>query len=144
MAKHNYSQYSNKKYENKVEIQNGVNTNDFDTEVGDTMTNAIDTEITVTTLENKTVTEDEVIVTTLENKTVTESNSGAVAKGVVANCAKLNVRSKPGIDGDVVATLSVNEEVNIDVDESTNEWFKISTTAGVKGYCMRKFVNANI
>ena len=140
MSKHNYSQYSNKiKNDNEVntintalEIQNGV--------VADDVTE----NVTVTTLENKTVTDTDVVVTTLENKNTTETNSGAVSTGMVANCAKLNVRSKPSINGDVVTVLNANDKVIIDVDKSTDEWFKIRTADGVNGYCMRKFVSANI
>lgn len=136
MSKHNYSQYSNKKNETKinpapeaeVEIQNGVD---------DTVTEE-------TVVENKTVTDTDVIVETIENKSVVESNTGAVGKGVVANCTKLNVRSKPSKSADVVTVLDANDKITIDVDESTEDWFKICTAGGVKGYCMRKFVNANI
>lgn len=138
MSKHNYSQYSNKRNDyNKfnatpdvtVENQNGDNiavNEEVETIVDTTVDTIVDT-----------------IVET-ETTTETETNSGAVAKGVVANCAKLNVRSKPGINGDVVCVLDKDVEVTIDVDESTDEWFKIRTAAGVNGYCMRKFVNANI
>ena len=132
MSRHNYSQYSNKKYDNKIdttpevteEIQNGV--------------------IDETVTENTSITDTEVTVTTIENKTTTESNSGAVATGVVANCAKLNVRVKPDVSGDVITVLNVGDEISIDVDESTDKWFKIRTVDGVKGYCMKKFVSANI
>lgn len=137
MSKHNYSQYSNKKNENKVdttpdvtaEIQNGVDT---------------DTNVEVVTLEQKTTTDTNVDVVTLEQKTTTETNSGAVATGVVAKCAKLNVRSKPSTTADVITVLNANDILKIDVDKSTDEWFKICTTNGINGYCMRQFVNANI
>lgn len=138
MAKHNYSQYSNKKNETKVdnttpevevEIQNGVESD------------VVTEEVEAPVVENNTATVTEAVV---KPKSTTETNSGAVGTGVVANCAKLNVRSKPGINADVVTVLNANDKVKIDVDKSTDEWFKISTIDGVKGYCMRKFVNANI
>lgn len=136
MSKHNYSQYSNKKYDNKVdttpevkaEIQNGVNT--------DVVTEEVETETTANTAEVTAETEAPV--------TETVTNSGAVATGVVANCAKLNVRSKPSTNSDVVTVLNAGDEISIDVDKSTEEWLKIRTADGVKGYCMKKFVSANI
>lgn len=143
MSKHNYSQYSNKKHNNKVdttpevvvEIQNG-DTTAVTEEVETTVETVIENEIvTDVTVEAETETEVEV---------EPETKSGAVAKGVVANCAKLNVRSKPSTNGDVVTVLDTKVEVTIDVDASTDEWFKIRTANGVEGYCMRKFVNANI
>lgn len=144
MSKHNYSQYSNKKYDNKVdtttevtvENQNGVTTDVVTEEVEAPVTNTVETETTANTAEVTAETEAPV--------TETETNSGAVATGVVANCAKLNIRSKPSIDGDVVTVLNAGDKISIDVDKSTDEWLKIRTADGVKGYCMKKFVSANI
>lgn len=144
MSKHNYSQYSNKKYENKTnattdvtaENQNGVITDTVTEEVKTPVINTVETEITANTAEVTAETEAPV--------TETETNSGAVATGVVTKCAKLNVRSKPSVDGDVVAVITLADKVTIDVDESTDEWFKVLTVDGIKGYCMRKFINANI
>ena len=147
MSKHNYSQYSNKNQDNKTAATTDVvveNQNKIENNTTPAIGYVSAEDVTVTTLENKTVTDNDVVVTTLENKTTTESNSGAVTIGVVANCARLNVRSKPNTNGDVVTVLNVNDEVSIDVDNSTNDWFKIRTNNGVKGYCMRKFVSANI
>lgn len=62
--------------------------------------------------------------------------------GIVAGCSKLNVRSKPAIDADILVVLEVNSEIVIDPARSTNEWVKVTTAAGVEGYCMRKFVSA--
>ena len=157
MSKHNYSQYSNKRNENKnytapevtVESQNGVNT-DTTEEVTTTVANAAETETTVanaaeteTTVANTAETET-TVANTAETETTTKPNTGAVATGVVANCAKLNVRIRPSTDGKVVTILNANDEISIDVDKSTDEWLKIRTIDGVKGYCMRKFVSANI
>lgn len=134
MAKHNYSQYSNKNYDNKidttpevdVEIQNGVS---------EEVEALADTTVDTTVTEN---------ITETETETVTETNSGAVGIGVVTKCARLNVRSKASTTGDVVTVLNLGDKVKIDVDNSTDEWFKIITNDGVDGYCMKKFVNANI
>lgn len=144
MSKHNYSQYSNKKYENKTnattdvtaENQNGVITDTVTEEVKTPVINTVETETTANTAEVTAETEAPV--------TETETNSGAVETGVVAKCAKLNVRSKPSTDSDVVTVLNAGDEISIDVDKSTDEWLKIRTADGVKGYCMKKFVSANI
>lgn len=141
MAKHNYSQYSNKKNENKfdatteaaVEIQNGVET---------AVTEEVEAPVVETTITEEV--ETPVVETTVETEASPETNSGAVATGVVANCAKLNVRSKPSTNGDVVTVLNAGDEISIDADKSTDEWLKIRTNDGIKGYCMKKFVSANI
>lgn len=133
MSKHNYSQYSNKKYDNKVDATPEVTVENQNGVVAE-VTEEVKTPVTNT------------VETTVETKvnTVNEPKAAAVATGVVANCAKLNVRSKPSIDGDVVSVLNVNDKISIDVDKSTDEWLKIRTVDGVKGYCMKKFVSANI
>lgn len=137
MSKHNYSQYSNKKNNNNnkvnsapeaaVELQNGEVA-----EVETPVVETVDTVETVAAAPEKEVSVEE------------ETNSGAVAKGVVANCAKLNVRVKPSVKTDVVCVLDAKTEVTIDVDKSNDEWLKVRTAAGADGYCMRKFVDANL
>ena len=158
MSKHNYSQYSNKRNENKfnatpevtVEVQNGVISDAITEEVETTVaeTTVAETTVAETTVAETTVPETTVAETTAEvaaeTETTTESNTAAVATGVVAKCAKLNVRSKPSTDGDVVTVINAGDKVSIDVDKSTDEWLKIRTADGVKGFCMKKFVNANI
>lgn len=64
--------------------------------------------------------------------------------GVVANCTKLNVRAKATADAAVVCVINAGTEVTINIKKSKEEWFKVKTAAGVEGYCMRKFVNANL
>lgn len=65
-------------------------------------------------------------------------------EGVVANCAKLNVREEPNTESEIVCVLDVTSEIEIDVEKSTNSWFKICTATGVEGYCMRKYVDAHL
>lgn len=65
-------------------------------------------------------------------------------KGVVVNCAKLNVREEPCIDADVVCVLNVMSEIEVNVAKSTDEWVYVCTAAGTEGYCMRKFVDVNL
>ena len=62
--------------------------------------------------------------------------------GVVVNCSKLNVRAEPTTDADVLTTLDVGSEIMIDNARSTHEWLKITTAAGIDGFCMRRFVSA--
>ena len=141
MSKHNYSQYSNKKY------NNNFNTTPETTEANQIVVenqNGVAEEVEAPVTETNVATNEAYAVAETEAAPAPETNSGAIAKGVVTNCAKLNVRSKPSINGNVIAVLSADDEISIDIDESTEEWYKISTVNGVKGYCMRKFVSANI
>jgi hypothetical protein len=61
--------------------------------------------------------------------------------GVVTECVKLNVRKEPDVNADVVTTLSLATEVLVDVANSTEEFYKIVTGAGVEGYCMKQYIN---
>ena len=77
------------------------------------------------------------------------SESGAtvtvpeIVKGVVAGCTKLNVRENPNLFADVVGVLDLATEVKIDTAKSNNDWLYICNK-DVKGYCMRKYVNAHM
>lgn len=73
-----------------------------------------------------------------------EENSGAIAPAVVANCKKLNVRDAADKDAEVVCVIAEGTELTVDIDNSTEEFYKVYTQAGeilVEGYCMKKFIN---
>lgn len=123
MSKHNYSQYSKKYNDNVVEESKP----------------AIPV-VEETPAEVKMVAEP--IETAAIKPEIPKVEPKAVT-GVVANCSKLNVRSKPAVDAEVVTILDIKSEVKIDMARSNSEWFKITTAAGVEGYCMRKFVVVN-
>ena len=129
MANHNYSQYSNNGKKNKTapaaktEIEAKVN------EVPEAPVEVVAPEVKmeVETVETKEV-----------PKTVT---------GTVANCTKLNVRSKPALTADVVTVINAGEKVTINVAKSNREWFCVSVDNGeygYNGYCMKKFVTAKL
>lgn len=63
--------------------------------------------------------------------------------GRVAGCKLLNVRQKPISNSDIVCVLEADTKVKVELSRSTNEWFKITTGSGIKGYCMRSFVSTN-
>ena len=61
--------------------------------------------------------------------------------GVVSHCATLNIRKTPELfRNNVVTVVSSGTELEIDNDNSTNEWFKVYTKEGVTGFCMKKYV----
>lgn len=71
-------------------------------------------------------------------KTPTKKN----VTGVVTECTRLRVRNTPAVqDGNVISELNLADEVVVDLKESTDEFYKISTKTGVKGFCMKKFIN---
>lgn len=60
--------------------------------------------------------------------------------GVVTDCLKLNIRSKPEADAKILVEVSVLSELEIDRTKSTDKWYKVITESGVSGFCMKKFV----
>lgn len=61
--------------------------------------------------------------------------------GVVTECAKLNVREEPVADAEILTTIPLGAEVQVDIFESTEDFYKITTEAGVEGYCMKDYIN---
>ena len=70
------------------------------------------------------------------NNTGTSTIPNAVS-GVVVDCVKLNVRSKPNASAEVVCTLVVGSTVTVDTAKMTDEWYYVITTDGFKGYCLK-------
>lgn len=128
MSKHNYSQYSKKNVDNENKVVEELNP-----------IQPVEIIVDEPVAEVKMEPEVAVVKETVETVTLPKA-----VTGTVFNCSKLNVRSKPSTDAEVVAVLDNNSEVEIDSARSTNEWLKITTAVGVDGFCMRKFVNAKL
>ena len=60
--------------------------------------------------------------------------------GIVIGCVKLNIREKPELGAPIVCAIDCLTEVEIDEDNSTREFYKVYTVAGMEGYCMRKYI----
>ncbi len=60
--------------------------------------------------------------------------------GFVTNCKKLNVREKPRTDATIICEVDYQTELMIDENESTEEFYKVFTAAGIEGFCMKKFI----
>lgn len=60
--------------------------------------------------------------------------------GVVTECVRLNIRETPDRDGKVVAIIDLLTDVVVDLENSTDEFYKISTATGVAGFCMKKYI----
>lgn len=61
--------------------------------------------------------------------------------GVVVDCSRLNVRTKPRADAEVVCVIERDSEVMIDEENSTKNFYKICTAVGAEGYCMKQFIS---
>ena len=86
---------------------------------------------------------EEVFETVINEITEETNNENPVieeTKGYLTNCIKLNVRAEAEKDADVLCILDQDAEVTIDLDNSTAEFYKVCTSAGVEGYCMKKYI----
>lgn len=57
------------------------------------------------------------------------------------NCLRLNVRKDKRISGNIIGKLKEDDEVSIDLSESEDVWYKISTKSGLEGYCLKEFID---
>ena len=71
---------------------------------------------------------------------IVEEKSVEEVIGVVTECAKLNVRKKAEQEAVVLCILNKGDEVNIDLKDSNANYYKVHTSTGVDGYCMKKYI----
>lgn len=137
MSKHNYSQYSSKKNSGKPG-EAGVST-----KVAKPPLIPADLEPAP---EVKMVVEPSEIVAmpVLAPEAVDTVTLPKNAKGIVTGCARLNVRAYPSLDAEVVCVLDAMSELEINTDKSTYNWLSVCTATGVEGYCMKKFIDADL
>lgn len=77
----------------------------------------------------------------VEDNPVTEAvEKVAEVFGVVTDCLRLNIREEPTKDSAIVTILTCLDELKINLDNSTDDWYAVCTASGVEGFCMKKFV----
>lgn len=60
--------------------------------------------------------------------------------GFVDNCECLRVRKESNVDSEELCIINKLSEVVIDLENSTDYFYKVTTSEGVEGYCMKKFI----
>lgn len=60
--------------------------------------------------------------------------------GIVSSCGKLNVRETPTVGADVVCVVSLSDMVLVDLDQSTDDFYKVTCANGVEGFCMKDYI----
>lgn len=81
------------------------------------------------------VTEPEVIVPSIENNV--ENNE---VKGKVSGFENLYVRKEASKDSEPVGIVTDKDDILIDVTNSTDDFYKVITSNGLEGYCVKEFV----
>lgn len=82
---------------------------------------------------------EEIVVEEPKIEEVTVEESEPII-GIVTDCTKLNVREQPSKTADILGVISAATELVIIEEESTEDYYKICTSAGLEGYCMKKFI----
>lgn len=85
-------------------------------------------------------TEEKVETVVTPEETIEEADAIKIVKGVVSNCTKLNVRKEPKKGAEVLVVIDAKSNVDVEPDNSTDKWYKISTKNGIEGYCMKDFI----
>ncbi len=67
-------------------------------------------------------------------------NTEQAKYGVVVNCLHLKVYESPDQEGETVTVITALTEVMIDMDASTDDFYKICIAAGIQGYCKKKYI----
>lgn len=93
----------------------------------------------------ETVTED-VTPVEVEPETTTEVEQKSQAEepkfvtGIVTDCAKLNVREDPDSTASILGTITASTELIVNKEESTEDYYKICTSVGLEGYCLKRYI----
>lgn len=62
-------------------------------------------------------------------------------EGIVSGCKKLYVREKADKESVPLCTIEEDSEVIVDLAESTMYFYKVCTSLGVEGYCMKEYIS---
>ena len=85
--------------------------------------------------------EDEVLVSETDTE-IQEAKKKVevVISGKIIDCDFLNVREQASVDANVVCLIGKDDEVMINKNESTEDFYKVCTATGIEGYCMKRFI----
>lgn len=81
------------------------------------------------------VTEPEVIVPNIEDGV---ENNEVIGK--ISGFTKLYVRKEANKDSEPVGIVTDKDDLSIDVAHSTDDFYKVITSNGLEGYCVKEFV----
>ena len=85
------------------------------------------------------VTEPEVIVPNIENNVENNVENNEVI-GKISGFEKLYVRKEASKDSEPVGIVTDKDDLSIDVTHSTDDFYKVITSNGLEGYCVKEFV----
>ena len=63
--------------------------------------------------------------------------------GKISGYDKLYVRKEANVDSEPVGIVTKDDDLSIDVVHSTDDFYKVYTSNGLEGYCVKKFVKVD-
>lgn len=66
-------------------------------------------------------------------------NAEKLQSGFV-NCLRLHIHSEPDLNSEVVCKVRYLTEVEIDLEKSTEDFYRICTAIGVEGFCEKYLI----
>lgn len=125
---------------NKVEESTNEteeNTEESTEEVKETAEQVEETlnEVEESTNKTEETTEPEVIVPSIENNV---ENNEVIGK--ISGFEKLYVRKEASKDSEPVGIVTDKDDLSIDIAHSTDDFYKVITSNGLEGYCVKEFV----
>lgn len=78
-----------------------------------------------------------------EDESEITQEESEILTGVVADCKKLNVRKAPSLTAPIVCTIPCGTEVEVYVEDSTDEFYCVYTASGVEGFCAKQYIAIN-
>lgn len=72
--------------------------------------------------------------------TETEPVTPTPIYGIVSGCNSLNIRKEPHRNAEVLCVETIKAIVEVDLDNSTDEWYAVCTKDGVDGFCMKQYI----
>ena len=82
------------------------------------------------------VTDQEVIVPSIDNNV---ENNEIIGK--INGFKNLYVRKEASKDSEPVGIVTDKDDLSIDVSHSTDDFYKVITSNGLEGYCIKQFIN---
>lgn len=61
----------------------------------------------------------------------------------VVNCSRLHIYSTPDLESEIICTIHHSTEIVIDLDSSTEDFYKIYTAIGAEGFCQKDLITIN-
>lgn len=58
----------------------------------------------------------------------------------IANCLRLHIHSEPTLESEIICKVRYLTELDIDMEHSTEDFYKVCTAIGAEGFCQKELV----